>query len=74
MAKKKKRSTPRRVERPQPRGIPKRNWLLVALLALSGAVIAAAVVAVAGDGDDGNGSAVADLPAPTDPGPVHVHG
>lgn len=74
MAKKKKRPTPRRVERPQPRGIPKRGWLLVALLALSGAVIAAAVVAVARDGDDGNGSAVADLLAPTDPGPVHVHG
>lgn len=71
---KKKRPIPRRVERPQPRAVPKRNWLLVALLAVSGAVIALTVVALTRGGDDGNGTAIRDLLAPTDPGPVHVHG
>ena len=74
MAKKKKRPTPRRVERPQPPAAPKRNWFLVALLALSGAVIAITVLALTRGGNDGDGTAIRDLLAPADPGPVHVHG
>jgi hypothetical protein len=73
MAKKKKRPTPRRIQQPQPRTAPKRNWFLVALLALSGAIIAVTVVAFT-RGGDGDGTAISDLLAPTDPGPVHVHG
>jgi hypothetical protein len=74
MAKKKKRPTQHRVQQPQPRAAPRRNWFLVALLALSGAVIAVTVVALTRGGDDGDGTAISDLLAPTDPGPVHVHG
>ena len=80
MAKKKKRPTPRRVERPQslaaPKrtSAPKRNWFLVALLALSGAIIAVTVVALTRGGNDSDGTAIRDLLSPTDPGPVHVHG
>lgn len=74
MAKKKKRPTPRRVERPQPPAAPKRKWFLVALLALSGAIIAITSVALTRGGNDGDGTAIRDLLAPTDPGPVHVHG
>jgi hypothetical protein len=76
MAKKKtkKRRAPRKVERPRRRAAPKRNWFLVTLLALGAAVIAITVVALTRGGDDGNGSAVGDLLAPADPGPVHVHG
>lgn len=74
MAKKKKRPTPRRVQRPQSRAAPKRNWFLFALLALSAAVVAVTAVALTGGGDDGDGTAIRDLLAPSDPGPVHVHG
>jgi hypothetical protein len=74
MAKKKKRPTPRRGKRPQPRAAPKRNWFLVALLALSGAIIAVTVLALTPGGNDGEGTAIRDLLAPSDPGPVHVHG
>jgi photosystem II stability/assembly factor-like uncharacterized protein len=73
--KKKKKPAPRRVQpvarAPSP---AKRNWFLVTLLALSAAVVAVTVVAVTGLGGDGGGSAVDDLLAPSDPGPVHVHG
>lgn len=71
---KKKRPTPRRVERPQPHAAPKRSSLLVALIAITGAVIAATVVAVMRGGNDGDGPAIRDLLAPSDPGPIHVHG
>jgi hypothetical protein len=72
---KKKPPPPRRGQSPA-RAAPawKRNWFLVALLAVSAAVITATVVALTRGGDDGNGSAVGDLLAPRDPGPVHVHG
>ena len=73
MSKKKKRP-PRRVERPQPLATWKRNWFLVALLALSAAIIAVSVIALTRGGDDGDGTAVRDLLTPTDPGPGHVHG
>jgi hypothetical protein len=73
--KKKKKPAPRRVQpharAPSPR---KRNWFLITLLALSGAVIVVTVVAVTGLGGDGGGRAVDDFLAPSDPGPVHVHG
>lgn len=74
MAKKKKRRTPRRVQQAEARPAPKRRWFLVTLLALSGAGTVVALAALARDGDDGAGDAVPDLLAPTDPGPVHVHG
>jgi hypothetical protein len=53
---------------------PQRAWFLVGLLALSGAVVVVAVVALTGDGDSGDGSANRDLLPSSDPGPVHVHG
>jgi hypothetical protein len=71
---KKKGPSPRRVQRPEPRSGAKRNWLLVALLAFSGVVVAVAVIAVTRGGEDENGTAIRDLLAPSDPGPVHVHG
>jgi photosystem II stability/assembly factor-like uncharacterized protein len=46
----------------------------VSLLAVSAAVFVLAVVALNRDGDSGGGSAVDELLAPRDPGPVHVHG
>lgn len=52
----------------------KRNWFLIALLALSGAVIVVAVVALTRGGESEDGGAIRDLLAPRDPGPVHVHG
>jgi photosystem II stability/assembly factor-like uncharacterized protein len=45
----------------------------VALLLLSGAVIAVTLVGLT-RGEDGDGNEIRDLLAPTDPGPVHVHG
>jgi hypothetical protein len=48
--------------------------LLVALLALSGAIVAVTVVALMRGGNDADGTAIRDLLVPTDPGPVHVHG
>jgi hypothetical protein len=72
--KKKKRPSPGRTQHPQARSAPKRSWFLVTLLALSAAVIAVALVGLTRGGDDGDGSAVGDLLAPTEPGPVHVHG
>lgn len=76
MAKKRKneRPTPRRVEPPEPRRALKRNGLLFGVLAVGGAIIAVAVVGLIRGGDDGNGTAIRDLLAPTDSGPVHVHG
>lgn len=73
MAKRKKRPTPRTVERPEVRTAPKRKWVLAAVLVLSAAVIATAVVALARGEDDGAGTAIQDI-ASTDPGAVHVHG
>lgn len=54
--------------------VPKRKWLLVAVLAVSSAVIAVAVLASARGGEDGSGTAAPELLAPRDPGPGHVHG
>jgi hypothetical protein len=56
------------------RPTPKRRWLLVTLLALSGAALVVALAALTRGGDEGAGSAVPDLLTPMDPGPVHVHG
>ena len=66
--------TPRKVELPQQRDAPKRKWFLVTLLALTGAVVVAAALALTRGGNDGDGSATRDLLVPSDPGPVHVHG
>ena len=76
MAKKRKKratqSRPQQTSNVRPNG--SRNWFLVTLLALTGAVVVLSVVALTRGGDEGNGSAVRDLLAPTDPGPIHVHG
>jgi hypothetical protein len=76
MAKKRKKrgSTRPRAERSQPPSPPKRSWFLIALLAVSGAVVVLAVVALNRSGEGGGGSAIDDVLAPSDPGPVHVHG
>lgn len=71
---KRKAPTPRKIEPAQQDCAGKRTWFVVIVLALSGAVIVAAVVALTRGGNDGDGSAVRNLLAPTDPGPVHVHG
>jgi hypothetical protein len=71
---KKKRHTPRRVQQAEARPAPKRRWFLVTLLALSGAAVVVALAVLTRGDDEGAGSAVPDLLAPTDPGPVHVHG
>jgi hypothetical protein len=73
MTKKRKGPTPRAIQA-RPPGAPKRNWFLVTLLALSGAVIALTALALMRGDGEGGGSAVSDLLAPRDPGPVHVHG
>lgn len=73
MAKKRKGPTPRALQARPLRAL-KRNWFLVTPLALSGAVIALAALALMRGGEEGGGSAVTDLLAPRDPGPVHVHG
>jgi hypothetical protein len=72
--KKKKKQTPRRVQPSRVSSTGKRNWFLITLLVLSGLTIAVAVVAVTRGGDDPDGRAVRDLLAPSDAGPVHVHG
>lgn len=74
MAKKKKRHTPRRVQQAEARPTPKRRWFLVTLLALSGAAAVVALAVLTRGDDEGAGNAIPDLLAPTDPGPVHVHG
>lgn len=79
MAKKKKGPTPRRVEtdaRPSPSALRLKRSLALLLPLLAAAVVAVAGFAALRDRDgDGDGSLVATrLPAPTDPGPVHVHG
>jgi hypothetical protein len=74
VARRKKRPAPRAVERPEARAAPKRKWALLAVLALSVAVIAATVLALVRGEDDGTGSAIPELLANSDPGPGHVHG
>lgn len=74
MARKKNRRTSPTVQKADARPTPKRRWFLVSVLALSGAAVVVALAALTRGGDDGAGSAVPDLLAPTDPGPVHVHG
>lgn len=74
MAKKKKGPTPRRVPPPQARSPRRRPWFLVTLLVLSGAAAFVALVVLTRGDDDRAGSALPNLLAPTDPGPVHVHG
>lgn len=74
MARKGKRATRATTLHPSTRPAPKRNWFLVTLLALSGAVIALTVAAITRSGDDADRSGIRDLLAPSDPGPLHVHG
>lgn len=71
---KKKGPTPRRVPPPQARSPRRRPWFLVTLLVLSGAAAVVALVVLTRGNDDGAGGALPNLLAPTDPGPVHVHG
>lgn len=52
----------------------RRTWILITLVALTGAAVALVVAALnRSDGEPG-GNGVPDLLAPADPGPLHVHG
>lgn len=74
MAKKKKRPVPSKGRPSHPRSTSKRTWLLIGFLALGGAAIALAVVALTRSGNNGDARTARDHLGPIDPGPVHVHG
>jgi photosystem II stability/assembly factor-like uncharacterized protein len=74
VARRKKRPARRTVERPEVAAVPKRTWVLLAVLTVSAAAAAAVVVALARGEDDGTESAIRDLVATTDPRPGHIHG
>jgi hypothetical protein len=74
VAKTNKRHAARRVQQAEARPTPRRRWFLVTFLALSGAAVVVALAALTRGDDEGARSGVPDLLAPTDPGPVHVHG
>jgi len=73
LTKKRKGPTARVIPDRSPR-TPKRNWFLVTLLTLCGAVIVFTALALMRGGGEGGGNADLDLLTPRDPGPVHVHG